>query len=467
VSPLALVIIRDPRVREALGQALHRRGYTVRSAHQGEGWSALFEPTLPRVLLVGDDLADADPALLLERAGGRAPRLCRALVHIGEGDTVRALPPGGDSLDGIEAIAEWAAAGSKAIPRSANHGVREVFNEGGAVDLLVTGRHPAMARVLQTIEAVATTDTTVLIGGESGTGKDLVARLIHQRSPRQTGPWVPVNCGAIPPSLMEGELFGHTKGSFTGATDDKVGLCVAANRGTLFLDEIGELPLEMQVKLLRVLQTGIVRPVGGKDQRADFRVVAATNRDLKREVQAGRFRLDLYYRVNVISIDLPPLRERISDIPQLCQRIVARLSNRGLPAAQLSPEVIRVLQDHSWPGNIRELENVVERLLLLHPGGDAPEEEVRRQLQDVALPPERDSSADRAGSKVIPYPIDMTLKDLQDAHIDRVLRHYLGNKTLAAKSLGVNVKTVYNRVKRQTVREDESTDRVPRTSPTM
>ena len=253
---------------------------------------------------------------------------------------------------------------------------------------------------------------------------------------------------------MESELFGHTKGSFTGANEDKIGLCASADGGTLFLDEIGELPLELQVKLLRVLQSGILRPVGGQDQRSDFRVVAATNRDLKREVQAGRFRLDLYYRINVISVDLPPLRERTADIPALCERIVTRLSARGLPAAQLEPEVLHVLMEHSWPGNIRELENVVERLLLLYPEGNAPEEEVRRQLQDLALPGSRHGEGGEGGIEISVgsesnYPIDMSLKDLQDAHIDRVLRHFGGNKTLAAKALGVNVKTVYNRVKRK------------------
>ena len=382
------------------------------------------------------------------------PRVVRALVNVtGNGDEPpRSHPPGEEILVGTDAIIEWAVQKRDPAPPRAEKGVREIFNEGGAVDLLVPGKHPAMLRMLQTIDAVAPTDTTVLIGGESGTGKDLVARLIHQRSFRKDGPWIPVNCGAIPPNLMESELFGHTKGSFTGANEDKTGLCVAADGGTLFLDEIGELPLELQVKLLRVLQTGILRPVGGQEQRSDFRVFAATNRDLKREVQAGRFRLDLYYRINVISVDLPPLRERTADIPALCERIVTRLSGRGLPAAQLEPEVLRVLMEHSWPGNIRELENVVERLLLLYPEGNAPEEEVRRQLQDLALPGIR-RTEDGEGVEIAgvgeSYPIDMTLKDLQDAHIDRVLRHFGGNKTLAAKALGVNVKTVYNRVKRK------------------
>ncbi len=456
MSPVAILIIRDPSIREELGSALHRHGFTVRSAHQGEGWSSLLEPGVPRLILVGDDLADADPALLLERAGQRHPRVIRALVHVdGNGEEPpRSHPPGEEVLEGVEAIVAWAASKKETPVPKPEKGVRDIFNEGGAVDQLVPGKHPAMLRMLQTIDAVAPTDTTVLIGGESGTGKDLVARLIHQRSLRKDGPWIPVNCGAIPPNLMESELFGHTKGSFTGANEDKIGLCASADGGTLFLDEIGELPLELQVKLLRVLQSGILRPVGGQDQRSDFRVFAATNRDLKREVQAGRFRLDLYYRINVISVDLPPLRERTADIPALCERIVTRLSARGLPAAQLEPEVLHVLMEHSWPGNIRELENVVERLLLLYPEGNAPEEEVRRQLQDLALPGSRHGEGGEGGIEISVgsesnYPIDMSLKDLQDAHIDRVLRHFGGNKTLAAKALGVNVKTVYNRVKRK------------------
>ena len=448
MSPLAIIIVRDPSVREELGTALQRQGFTVRSAHQGEGWSTLFEPGPPRLVLVGDDLADADPALLLERTAQRTPKAMRALVHVAMGETPRFHPAGEEILEGVDALVEWVNQ-KRTAPPAPTKGVREVFTEGGTVDQLVPGRHPAMKRLLQTIDAVAPSDTTVMIGGESGTGKDLVARLIHQRSERRDGPWVPVNCGAIPPNLMESELFGHEKGSFTGATEDKVGLCVAADGGTLFLDEVGELPLELQVKLLRVLQTGTVRPVGGQDRQVDFRVVAATNRDLKKEVQAGRFRLDLFYRINVISVELPPLRERTGDIPALCERIVHRLTDRGIQATPIAEPVLQVLKDHSWPGNIRELENVVERLLLLHPDGNAPEDEVRRQLQDLALPAVRGADGEEVAVASETYPLDMTLKDLQDAHIDRVLRHYGGNKTLAAKSLGVNVKTVYNRVKRR------------------
>jgi len=452
VNPRAIVIIRDPSVREELSQSLHRRGFTIRSSHQGEGWSALFNSESPRLILVGDDLSDADPALLLERAGHRQSTIARALIHVDEIELPRALPPGGDPLVGVEEIAEWAR--SKVAPdTSGSTGCEQVFTEGGAIDLLVPGQHPSMLRMLHTIEAVAPTDTTVLIGGESGTGKDLVARLIHQRSQRSDGPWIPVNCGAIPSTLIESELFGHVKGAFTGAIDDKVGLCKSADGGTLFLDEVGELPLELQVKLLRVLQTGTVRPLGGVDQRADFRVVAATNRDLKEEVQAGRFRLDLFYRINVIAVDLPPLRERVADIPILCERIVTRLNeSRGLSGATLHRDVIQVLQSHSWPGNIRELENVVERLLLLYPDGNAEEQEVRLQLQDLSVRVSEDTSVKRpADEGLVPggWPIEMSLKDLQDQHIEQVLRYHGGNKTLAAKTLGVNVKTIYNRVKRR------------------
>ncbi|MCA8962376.1 MAG: sigma-54-dependent Fis family transcriptional regulator, partial [Planctomycetes bacterium] len=259
----------------------------------------------------------------------------------------------------------------------------EVLTEhGGPPEFLIGGRNPAFARILDVIHAVAPTDSTVLIQGESGTGKDIIARLIHQRSKRRDGAWVAVDCGSIPRELMESELFGHEKGAFTGALAKKDGLCLAADGGTLFLDEIGELPLTLQVKLLRVLQSGLIRPVGSTSSvRASFRVFAATNRDLREEVKKGRFRLDLYYRLNVINITLPALRERPEDIPDLVDAIASRISERGLPNKGLSDETLAILQQHSWPGNIRELENFV-RSMLLFVDGDRVELANVRQFED-------------------------------------------------------------------------------------
>ena len=255
------------------------------------------------------------------------------------------------------------------------------------------GSCPPIQRILDLIPRVAATPSTVLITGESGTGKELLARAIHAHSARAAGPFLSVNCGAIPEGLLESELFGHAKGSFTGAVRDHVGLFAQARGGILFLDEIGELPSATQVKLLRVLQERRVRPVGGeRELEVDVRVLAATNRDLQAEVEAGRFREDLYYRLNVLHLHLPPLRHRIDDIPELAHHFVDRTCARfGMPAKRLTPDALRVLQAHRWPGNVRELENVIERTVALESAeiissGSLPEH-LRGQPTDARLEP--------------------------------------------------------------------------------
>ena len=244
----------------------------------------------------------------------------------------------------------------------------------------IIGSSLAMKEVFSLIDKVAPTRTTVLLTGESGTGKELIARAIHSRGPRATEPFVPINCGAIPETLIESELFGHMKGSFTGAHGDKQGLFETAGAGTVFLDEIGELPLSMQVKLLRVLQERKVRRVGGsKDLPVECRVVAATNRNLEEEVAASRFREDLYFRLNVIQVRLPSLRERRPDIPLLAEAFIAKFAEeQNSPVGRISDEAMRRLVAHDWPGNVRELENVIERGVTLA-SGDA--------LDVDALPP--------------------------------------------------------------------------------
>lgn len=325
----------------------------------------------------------------------------------------------------------------------------EVLSEdGGPPELLIGGRNPAFARILNVVESVAPTDSTILIQGESGTGKDIVARYIHQLSERRDGPWVAVDCGSIPNELIESELFGHEKGSFTGALSKKDGLCSVADKGTLFLDEIGELPLNMQVRLLRVLQSGLLRPIGATQPvRTDFRVIAATNRDLREEVRRGRFRLDLYYRLNVIGVELPALRERPEDVPDLVVSIAERLRQRGLSATNLNGESLAILQQHSWPGNIRELENVVERLLLFHPDGEATPEAVLHELQDVHLAGDSTEEDGWSHPPTLAYPLNLSLREVEEIHIRRVLWQFRGNKTRAAEALGINVKTLYNKMK--------------------
>ena len=224
------------------------------------------------------------------------------------------------------------------------------------------GASPAMEEVFGVLARIVRTDATVLVLGESGTGKELVARALHQHGPRRKGPIVAVNCAAIPSTLLESELFGHVKGAFTGAHKARKGYAEAADGGTLFLDEIGEMAPDMQAKLLRFLQDGEVRPVGGNVvKKVNARVVAATNRDLAKRVQDGSFREDLYYRLAVITIQLPPLRDREGDVPYLARFVLARNAEEGLPSADLSPEALELLERYSWPGNIRQLQNELTR----------------------------------------------------------------------------------------------------------
>ncbi|MEH6651086.1 MAG: sigma-54 dependent transcriptional regulator [Motiliproteus sp.] len=290
------------------------------------------------------------------------------------------------------------------------------------------GNSAEIKSLCQLIKRVAPTPSVVLIEGESGTGKELVANAMHRRSQRK-GPFVPINCGAIAPELIESELFGHVKGAFTGAQQAREGLFCYADGGTLFLDEIGEMPLLMQSKLLRVLEEGRIRPVGSeRDIPVNIRLVAATNRDLEEEVKLGNFRQDLFYRLNVLRLRVPPLRERTEDISLLVQHFSERLSVKlGLPAIPYSHDDLRRMERYDWPGNIRELKNLIERCLLL---GRLPGEAI---LGDEDLP------ANAADSG---YPEDWDLSQVEKDHILKVLEHASGNKTQAARQLGVARKTL-------------------------
>ena len=291
---------------------------------------------------------------------------------------------------------------------------------------------PPMQAVFELAEKAARYDTTVLICGESGTGKELVAQGIHQASARQGGPLVALNCGSIPENLMESELFGYRKGAFTGAEHNKAGLFQQAAGGTLFLDEIGEMPLRLQVKLLRVLQDGEVRPVGGLgSEKTDVRILAATARNLAQEVDRGAFRQDLFYRLNVLMIDLPPLRRRLSDVPLLCRHFIDRCNRRlGRRVQGVSDEAMTVLLRHSWPGNVRELENVIERATVLTEDS---------QIQVGDLPPAlRSCQPAQAVSEPDGLSIKAGRRCLERQLITDALKATGGNRTRAARLLGIS-----------------------------
>ncbi len=305
------------------------------------------------------------------------------------------------------------------------------------------GESDTVKAIWRTINRIAPMPSTVLIKGETGTGKELVARALHELS-RRRGSYVPINCGAISPDLIEGELFGHLRGAFTGAHQTRNGLFRHADGGTLFLDEIGEMPLALQAKLLRVLEEKSYRPVGGNEEvPVNARVIAATNRDLAAEVLAGRFRKDLYYRINVVELELPPLRARKSDIPRLTHFFLGVLSAElGVPTPHLDSPELQRLVEYDWPGNIRELRNVMERALLL---GKPPSDFLLEADPLAAADSESASRSSPRSSQASPQA--QSLEEVQRTHILNALIAAGGNKTVAARNLGVSRKTIERKLK--------------------
>jgi two-component system response regulator HydG len=304
------------------------------------------------------------------------------------------------------------------------------------------GESPAMRKLSALVRRVAESDATVLITGESGTGKELIARAVHVLSRRKNGPFVPVNCAAIPANLLESELFGHTRGAFTDALQAREGLLREASGGTVFLDEIGEMPKEMQAKLLRALQERKCRPVGGdRELPFDARIVAATNRDLEDDVESGRFREDLYYRINVVRLHVPPLRSRSNDVILLAQWLLRRIADRsGREVKGLGPAAARRLLDYDWPGNVRELENAIERAVAVAQydeltADDLPERIRKHQTEHVVV-----STEDPAEL--------LSLSEIEKRYILRVLRTAGGNKTEAARILGLDRRTLHRKLRR-------------------
>jgi DNA-binding NtrC family response regulator len=446
MAALSILVIDDERGIRALCQdTLRRAGFDVEVADcAAAGLAALqrrrFDlcfcdinlPDQDGISLLPKILAITDPPTVLLITAFPSVDTAVKGMKLGARDYL-AKPFGPDELRMVarRALEEDAL-------RRQNRELRERLAYGD----LVGGSAP-MGELRRTIDKVAGSDVTALVTGESGTGKELVARALHHAGDRASGPFVPVNCGALVESLLESELFGHLRGSFTGADRDKRGLFVAAHGGTLFLDEIGELPLELQPKLLRALQDGEIKPVGGVEPiRVDVRVVAATNRDLRERIAAGKFREDLFYRVAVITIEVPPLRARRDDIASLARHFAdgaAHRAHRG--RVELTPAAIAWLEAQPWPGNVRELENSIERAVVLASGDVIDVDDVRPR---GAVASERGRASISTAESIDAVP---TLDELERAHIHRVLELCDNQKTRAAALLGINRTTLWKKLR--------------------
>ncbi len=410
MSRRILVVDDEPNILEVLRIVLEGEGYEVCEAATYKAAAQALASEDFELVICDIKLPDGNGLDLLRAHHDRNPdtRFTVITAHSTPANLLASLRGGAvEYLSKPFDVEELRVVVAKQLQRGVG------ADEAAVVHGLIGGSR-AMRPVVERLPQVAGSEATVLITGESGTGKELLARAIHAASPRAAQPFVPINCGALPEGLLESELFGHVRGAFTGAVSDKRGLFDEANRGTLFLDEIGELTLALQVKLLRALQDKRVRPVGGnRESLVDVRVIAATNSDLQRLIEAGRFREDLYFRINVLHLHLPPLRERREDIPVLAATFVERACTRlGLPAKELHRDVTALLEAYSWPGNVRELENVIERAVAME----------RSSLITVgSLPTSLLSAASLAASRDAGLTLPVEGLDIE-AHLDAIRR---------------------------------------------
>ncbi len=455
VEPRILVVDDEPAIRQTLGILLKRAGYEVTSCagQRGAHESILSSPQPFPVILTDLSMPDGSGLDVLATAKSRSTSTQVILItaHSTVENAVSAMSGGAydfvtKPFDNGELLALVIKAFEKYALLNENRSLRaQVAPKRGDV----AGRSAAMRQTLDLVSRIAASKTSVLITGESGTGKERIARRIHELSDRREQPFMVVNCGALPEHLMESELFGHEKGAFTGAIERTLGVIREADGGTLFLDEIGELPLSLQVKLLRVLQEKSVRPVGAaKEIPVDMRLLAATNRDIEEEVKNGNFRQDLYYRINVIRVELPPLRDRRDDIPLLADSFVARFSaEMGKELRGFTPDAMRAILAYDFPGNVRELENMLERAATLAGSamiglGDLPE--VLSGLAGRTTPALLDLPAD--GCR-----LDEVLTEVERRLLLEALQRTGGVRTQAAKLLGISFRSLRYRLEKQSL----------------
>ncbi len=456
----ALAVDDDPEMRRSVCRMLEKMGYAPTQASSATEAVARLNDAQYEVVVTDLKMPPGPDGLEVVRAVRKLQPMAAAIVLTGNGsvaDCVAAMRAGANDFvtkpfhpDALAEVIRLAVDNMR-IPRAPGSpkGERRVRHHTAAPAATLLGTSPAILDLLALIERVAPTPATVLITGETGTGKEVVARLLHGASPRSSGPLVTVDCGAVPENLIESELFGHARGAFTGAVERRQGRFAQADGGTLFLDEVGELPLHMQVRLLRVLQTREVVAVGeAKPQHVDIRVVAATNRDLPAMDAAGTFREDLFYRLNVVQLELPPLRARKDDISALFRTFVDRSAALLGRTVEVAPAVAVALGHYRWPGNVRELENLAERMVILDRAGvlgidQLPKELKAAQMVDATQPAEIPSIAETG------LDLEQTLEQTEWRLIDEALRRTGGNKAQAARLLGINRTTLVEKLKRR------------------
>lgn len=447
-APTVLIIDDESGIVESLRILLKNEGFTVHVALGGQEGLDRIDEIDPDIVLTDVRMPTVGGLQVLSAVRARTPdtpvilmtaqaTLQSAVQAVNEGAFYYIQKPFRN--DDLVAILRRAA--EHRFLRVENKSLKqEIRRRDTSTSGRPIGNSKSWMEIVKLAETVAPTESTVLIQGESGTGKDVIAKYIHTLSARSEGPFLSINCGALPESLLESELFGHVKGSFTGAVKDKSGLFTAAAKGSFFLDEIGETTPATQVKLLRVLQHRQVIPVGATvPESIDTRLIAATNRDLEEEIRRGNFRRDLFYRLNVIALHLPPLRERVDDIPLLVDAFLARLAEqRNEPPKVLSDSALELVQAHNWPGNVRELENALERAVILSEANLIPPSALPERVTSIA--PER-----LIEDRPTPNP---TLETIERAYILWVLNSEGGNKTRAAETLGIDPSTLHRKLSR-------------------
>jgi DNA-binding NtrC family response regulator len=424
----------DPALQLTIQTALEAQGYEVDAASTtGDAIERLRDVAYP--IVISDIYIDERTGLDILEAAKRTDPHCAVILMTGRGtiETVVAATRGGafDYIAKPFDLDVMIDAVERAEAARGGAGAEAEAEEEEQPETELIGNSPAMVEIYRTVALAAPSDATVLLEGETGTGKELVARMVHRFSRRSAHPFAPVDCGSIAPSLLESELFGAMRGAYTGADRDRVGVFEAANHGTVFLDEIGDIELGFQLALLRFLESHEIRPVGAsRAKEVDVRVIAATNRNLQKMVDDGKFRADLWYRLNTVRIMLPPLRERRSDIPQLAWFFVNKYNGRYDRSVKLTDSGIKALQDYTWPGNVRQLQHLVERLTVLASRIDS--ETVREALMAM-------ESREK--------PVE-TLADAEEDQIRRVLAATGGNKSKAAQLLGIERKTLYRKLEK-------------------